>query len=122
MKFAKKKNFLNGISNHKKHFFNISLLTGNLLSREISKTKSVNKLDFFVSRMIYFWNKWPNQIKNNNSVKNLRLNWMISEKKNGKKKNLRTFCNYQMKYLKFDLYIDIVLIMFCVKIIFLIFF
>ena len=38
---------INGISNYGRHFFNISPRTGNLLSREISKTKSTNQLDFF---------------------------------------------------------------------------
>ena len=38
---------INGISNYGRHFFNISLLTGNLLSRQISKTKSINRLEFF---------------------------------------------------------------------------
>ena len=40
---------------------------------------TINQLDFFAIRVIYFWNKLPNQIKNSNSVKILRLNWSISE-------------------------------------------
>ena len=34
---------INGISNYGRHFFSISLRTGNLLSRQISKTKSTNQ-------------------------------------------------------------------------------
>ena len=40
---------------------------------------STHQLDFFANRVIYFGNKSPNQIKNSNSVKNLRLDCMISE-------------------------------------------
>ena len=36
---------------------------GNLLFRQISKTKSTNQLDFFANRVIYFQNKLPNLIK-----------------------------------------------------------
>ena len=62
-------------------FFNISLRTGNLLSRQIFTSKSTNQLDFFANKLIYFKNKLPNQIKNRNSVKEkLRLDWRISEK------------------------------------------
>ena len=42
---------INGISNYGRHFFTISLQTGNLL---ISKTKSINQLDFFANWVIYF--------------------------------------------------------------------
>ena len=38
---------IHGISNYGRHFFNISSQTGNLLTTQISKTKSVNQLDFF---------------------------------------------------------------------------
>ena len=37
---------------------------------------------------MYFWKKLPNQIKNNNTVKKLRLNWRILEKI-VRKRNLR---------------------------------
>ena len=37
-----------GISNYDRYFFNISPQTGNLLSRQILKTKSIYKLDFFL--------------------------------------------------------------------------
>ena len=72
---------IDGISIYGKHFFSISPWTGNLLSRQISKTKSIYQMNFFFAKGVtYFWNKLRNQIKNINSVKkNLRLNWMISE-------------------------------------------
>ena len=38
---------INGNSNYGRHFFNNSPRTGNLLSRQISQTKSTNELDFF---------------------------------------------------------------------------
>ena len=53
----------NGVSNHVSYFFSISPQIANLLSRQISKTKSINQLDFFTNRVIYFWNKLPNHIK-----------------------------------------------------------
>ena len=61
---------MNVISNHSKHFFNISSWTGNLLSRKSLKT---NQMDFFTNRVIYFWNKLPNQIKNSNSAENVMI-------------------------------------------------
>ena len=54
-------------------FFNISSQIGNLLSRQILKTKSINCLHIFAYKIIYFWNKLPNQIKNSTSVKNLKI-------------------------------------------------
>ena len=49
-------------------FFNISPRIGNLLSRQISKTKSIKQMNIFANKIIYFWNKLPNQIKNRNTV------------------------------------------------------
>ena len=63
----------NGISNYGRHFFNISLWTGNLLSRQILKTKLTNQLDFFAYRLIYFRNKLPHQIKNSHSFKEFKI-------------------------------------------------
>ena len=34
----------------------------------------------FDNRIIYFWNKLLNKIKNNHYLKKLRLNWMVLEK------------------------------------------
>ena len=65
-----KRNFQNNeISNN-----DISLRTGNLLSRLISKTKATNQLDFLLIEKCTFG-------INSNCVKRLRLNWMISEEK-----------------------------------------
>ena len=69
-------------------FFNISPQTGNLLSRQISKTVSMKQLDFFANRRIYFWNRLANQIKNSNSVLSFKIK-MYGFRKNGKKKNSR---------------------------------
>ena len=49
--------------------FFISPQTGNLLSKQISITKSAYQLYFFVCRVKHFWNKLPNQDKNSNSKK-----------------------------------------------------
>ena len=49
---------------------NIYLRTVDLSSMQVSRAKSLNQLDCLVHRKIYFWNKIPNHIKNNNSVKN----------------------------------------------------
>ena len=43
---------INGISNYDRHFFNISSWTGNLLSWQVSKTKST-----FANRVLYFGEK-----------------------------------------------------------------
>ena len=45
---------INGISNYGGCLFNISPWTENLLTRQISKTKSPNQLDFFANWVIYF--------------------------------------------------------------------
>ena len=37
----------------------------------------MNQLDFFVSRVIYFWSKLPIQIKNSNRANEFKI--MISE-------------------------------------------
>ena len=74
---------IKGISNYGGYFFlDISPQTGNLLSMQISKTKSINQLDFFANRVKYFWNKLPNQIKNSDSVENLKIELDEFRKKN----------------------------------------
>ena len=97
--------------------FYIALQTG-----QISDTKSINPLEFvFVYSSIYFWNKLPNRISNSNSVKDFKTEFDAC-RNNDKKKNLRShFGNYWMNYsTKFDLYIDIVLIVyiFCANVLF----
>ena len=76
------------IYHYGRHFLNIFPCTGNLLLRQISISKSINQLDFFVNRVIYFRNKLPNQIKNSNSIQNFKIN-LDDFRKNSKKKNLR---------------------------------
>ena len=71
---------INEISNYRRHFFNISPQTENLLSRQISKIKSTNQVNFFANRVIYFWNKLPNQMKNRYSVKNFKIVWVKKKK------------------------------------------
>ena len=73
--------------NYCRHFFNSSLQTGNLLTRQISKTKSTNRLNVFPNRAIHFWNKLLNKIKNSNSLKNFKVE-LDDFRNNGKKKNL----------------------------------
>ena len=58
---------INGISNYRRNFFNISSQTENLLPRQVLKTKSTNQLDLFANRVKYVRNKLPNQIKNSNN-------------------------------------------------------
>ena len=50
--------------------FLIKIDIGNLLSRKISKAKSINQIVLvFYNNVIYFGNKLPYQIKNSQSVK-----------------------------------------------------
>ena len=48
---------VNEISNFGRHSLKISPSVGNLLSRQISKTKSINQLYIFANILTYFWNK-----------------------------------------------------------------
>ena len=59
---------ISGISNYGRDFFSISLRTVNLLSRQISKTKSTNYLGILTYIVIYFRNKFLYQIKNCRSI------------------------------------------------------
>ena len=65
---------LKGLTHYGTNFFNISPRTGNLVAREISKTKSTKQLDFFSNRVIYFWNKLPSNVKNSTSVNSFKNN------------------------------------------------
>ena len=80
-------------------------------------SKSINQIKFFAYRVICFWNILPNQIKNSN----FKI-WLDDFKKNSKKRIWESILgNNQMNYLiEFDLYLDIVLIMymFCATIFF----
>ena len=62
----------------------------------------------FANKVIYFWNKLPNQIKNGISVQNFKVK-LDDLKKNAKKKNLRVhFLESSDELTEFHLYIDIV--------------
>ena len=78
---------INGISNCGRHFFNISPQTGYFLLRQI--LKSTNRSNFFANRIIYFWNKLPNQMKSSNSVKKTQQIILDDFRNNIKKKYLR---------------------------------
>ena len=71
---------INGISNYGRHFFNISPQTWNLLSRQISKAKSISRLDIFANRVMFL--EQICLIRSKTAImwkKKLRLKWMISE-------------------------------------------
>ena len=53
----------------------------------LKKITSIHQFNFIAYRIIYFWNKLPNQIKNGNSVENFKIKFDDFWKK-GKKKNL----------------------------------
>ena len=59
---------INRISNCGRNFSSTSRTY--LLSRQISKTFPI----FFVNQVLHFFEKLPHQIKNSNSVKNVRSN------------------------------------------------
>ena len=40
----------------------------------MSKTKTTKQLDFFSNRVIKYWNKLPNNVKNSTSVNNFKNN------------------------------------------------
>ena len=67
-----------------------------LLRLEIYYQYSFQKLltnwIFFAYRVIYFWNKLPNQIKNSKRLKKKKIEIELNDfRNNGKKKNLRDF-------------------------------
>ena len=71
---------------------------------------------FFATIIKYFGEKMPNQVFNSNNVENFKFD---NFRNNGNKKNLRQ--HFKKIFLtEFDIYIDIVLIVyiFCVKILF----
>jgi hypothetical protein len=79
---------LNGFTNYGTEFFNVSPRTGNLVAREISKTKSTKQLDFFSNRVIHYWNKLPLNVKNSTSVNNFKNN-LDKFRIHGKTQNLQ---------------------------------
>ena len=59
----------------------------------------MNQVDFFAYRVVYFWKKFPNQIKNSSSVKKTEIK-LDGFRKNGKKKKLKGhFCELSDEFL-----------------------
>ena len=58
---------LNGFNNYGKEFFNLSERTGNLVSRQVKSS-----LDFLGQRVINYWNKLPEQVKDKNRVNSFK--------------------------------------------------
>ena len=99
---------ISGISNYDRHFLNISPQTSNLLSRQISKTKSTTNWNFLQIELNILGTNCLIRSKTTIMKKVLRLNWLVSEKI--KKKNFRGhfFLYYWMDYLiEFGLFTDI---------------
>ena len=74
---------LSKITNYGDGFFNLSSRTNNLVSRPGTSNR-----DFFSERVIKFWNKLPESVKNKNSVNSFK-NALDSFRKNGITNNLR---------------------------------
>ena len=68
---------LNSLNNYGNSFFNLSRRTNNLVARPGRRT-----VDFFGERVIKFWNKLPEYVKNKNSVNSFK-NALDKFRKNG---------------------------------------
>ena len=68
---------LNNLNNYGNSFFNLSRRTNNLVARPGRRT-----VDFFGERVIKFWNKLPEYVKNKNSVNSFK-NALDKFRKNG---------------------------------------
>ena len=55
---------LNGLNNYGSNFFNLSERTNNLVSRP----KKFTNIDFFGERVMHYWNKLPEHVKDKNNV------------------------------------------------------
>ena len=64
---------INRISYYGTHYFYIRPRTSNLQSTQISKSKSLNHLHIMILIKLYFWNKLPNQMKNRDKAKTLKI-------------------------------------------------
>ena len=74
---------INGICNYGRHFYNISPWTGNLLSRQISKRKSTNQLEFWQIVSYIFLEESETSYNKNRYYKTLlftNLNWFGNPK------------------------------------------
>ena len=75
---------LNDFNNYGKHFFNLSERTGNLVARPKKLTHS----DFFGQRVMNYWNKLPEHVKDKNSVNSFK-NGLDAFRSNGIKNGLK---------------------------------
>ena len=60
---------VNNFNNYGSPFFNVSQRTGNLIVRPNKKN-----MDFFAERVVFFWNKLPEFVKNSSSVNSFKNN------------------------------------------------
>ena len=74
---------INGFNNYGSRFFNISERTKNLVSRP----KKLTNLDFFGERVMHYWNKLPEHVKDKNSVNSFK-NGLDQFRTNGIKNGL----------------------------------
>ena len=74
---------INGFNNYGSTFFNISERTKNLVSRP----KKLTNLDFFGERVMHYWNKLPEHVKDKNSVNSFK-NGLDQFRTNGIKNGL----------------------------------
>ena len=74
---------LNNFNNYGSQFFNLSQRTGNLVVRPNRK-----HTDFFSERVIFYWNKLPEYVKNSASVNNFKNNF-DKFRKNGITNNIQ---------------------------------
>ena len=75
---------LNDFNNYGKQFFNLSERTGNLVARPKKLTHS----DFFGQRVMNYWNKLPEHVKDKNSVNSFK-NGLDAFRSNGIKNGLK---------------------------------
>ena len=68
---------INGLNDYGAHFFNLSIRTSNLVARAGSRN-----VDFFSERVIKYWNKLPEYVKNKNCVNSFK-NVLDKFRKNG---------------------------------------
>ena len=74
---------LNGLNNYGNSFFNLSCRTNNLVARPGGRN-----IDFFGERVIKFWNKLPEYVKNRKCVNGFK-NALDKFRKNGLANKIR---------------------------------
>ena len=85
---------INGLNDYGAHFFNLSIRTSNLVARAGSRN-----VDFFSERVIKYWNKLPEYVKNKNCVNSFKnvldkKNWFKCIEGEVKIENLTTKVNF----------------------------